>query len=291
MYSNPKIPEGINTSKDHPLKEFSALLIATLILIAVITLVLGFFGSYLAGKIPFSTEVKIASLYDAPDVVAEAVDDSQNPANTDQKTRLRIYLQQLANKIAKAEKLPKDMKITVHYLDGETLNAFATLGGHLILYRGLLKKLDNENELSMLLGHEIAHVKYRHPIKSMGRGVAAGIAIAAITGSTHSNALGETGLLTTLHYSRKMEQQSDEEAMQALNTLYGHINGGAQLFKEFQKMRVQQDLGESPALFSSHPLDQQRIDNFSRMATLNQWRTRGELTPLPDFFSIIKTKE
>jgi len=138
----------------------------------------------------------------------------------------------------------------------------------------------------MLLGHEIAHVKYRHPIKSMGRGVAAGIAIAAITGSTNSSALGETGLLTTLHYSRKMEQQSDEEAMQTLNTLYGHINGGAQLFKEFQKMREQENSGESPALFSSHPLDQQRIDNFKRSAAIKHWKTTGKLTPLPDFFSI-----
>lgn len=281
MYSNPKLPEGINTSKEHPLKEFSILLIGALALIVIVTFALGFFGSYLAGKIPYSAELKIASLYDPPD----------NNDGSKSKQTLHTYLQQLADKIARAENLPEAMKITVHYLDGDTVNAFATLGGNIILYRGLLEKLSTENTLSMLLAHEIAHVKYRHPIKSLGRGVAAGIAIAAITGSTHSNALGETGLLTTLHYSRKMEQQSDEEAMRVLYKLYGHINGGAQLFKEFQKMREQQDLGESPALFSSHPLDQQRIDNFKRMATLNQWKTTGELTPLPDFFSITKTEE
>jgi len=283
VYSNPKIPEGINTSKEHPLKEFSSLLIGALILIAVVTFVLGFFGSYLAGKIPFSAEVKIASLYDAPGAVS---DKTNNGDTLDKETRLKIYLQNLADKIAKTQNLPEDMKIIVHYVDGDTVNAFATLGGHLILYRGLLKKLPNENALAMLLGHEIAHVKYRHPIKSMGRGIAAGIAIAAITGSTHSSALGDTGLLTTLHYSRKMEQQSDEEAMETLHALYGHINGGAQLFKEFQKMRIEEDSGESPALFSSHPLDQQRIDNFERMAALKQWKTNGKLTPLPDFFSV-----
>ena len=281
MYSNPKIPEGINTSKEHPLKEFSILLIGALTLIAIVTFALGFSGSYLAGKIPYSAEVKIAALYKPP----------ANKNESKSRRQLNAYLQQLADKIARAESLPEEMKITVHYLDGDTVNAFATLGGHVILYRGLLKKLTSENALSMLLAHEIAHVKYRHPIKSLGRGVAAGIAIAAITGSTHSNALGETGLLTTLHYSRKMEQQSDEEAMQALNKLYGHINGGAQLFKELQKMREKEDLGESPALFSSHPLDQQRIDNFTRMAALKQWKTTGELTLLPDFFSIIKTEE
>ena len=286
MYSNPKIPEGINTSKEHPLKEFSTLLIGALILIAVVTFVLGFFGSYFAEKIPFSAEVKIASLYDAPGDMPKGANAQGKPAESNNPKKLKDYLQNLANKIAKAQNLPEEMKIIVHYVDGDTVNAFATLGGHLILYRGLLKKLPNENALTMLLGHEIAHVKYRHPIKSMGRGIAAGIAMAAITGSTHSNALGEAGLLTTLHYSRKMEQQSDEEAMKTLNTLYGHINGGAQLFKEFQKMRIEEDTGESPALFSSHPLDQQRIDNFERMATRSHWKTNGELTPLPDFFSV-----
>ncbi len=287
MYSNPKIPEGINTSKEHPLKEFSILLIGTLVLIAVLTFVLGFFGSYFAGKIPFSAEVKIASLYDVPgDANVKESSNAEDKLKIDNENKLKRYLQNLADKIAKAQKLPEEMKIIVHYVDGDTVNAFATLGGNLILYRGLLKKLPNENALTMLLGHEIAHVKYRHPIKSMGRGVAAGIAIAAITGSTNSSALGETGLLTTLHYSRKMEQQSDEEAMQTLNTLYGHINGGAQLFKEFQKMREQENSSESPALFSSHPLDQQRIDNFERMAALKQWQTSGTLTPLPDFFSV-----
>ena len=286
MYSNPNIPEGINTSKEHPLKEFSTLLIGALILIAVLTFVLGFFGSYFAAKIPFSAEVKIASLYDISTDAISKEDKATSPDKNEKVKALKDYLQTLANKIAKAQKLPEEMKIIVHYVDGETVNAFATLGGNLILYKGLLKKLPNENALSMLLGHEIAHIKYRHPIKSMGRGVAAGIALAAITGSTNSSALGEAGLLTTLHYSRKMEQQSDEEAMQTLNTLYGHINGGTQLFEEFKKMRIEEDAGESPALFSSHPLDQQRIDNFTRMATLKHWKTSGKLTPLPDFFSM-----
>lgn len=282
MYSNSQPPEGINTTEEHPLKEFSTLLIGALLLIVVAMFLLGFFGSYLAGKIPFSAEVKLASLYDEPEV--------QNKSENEQ--QLRQYLQNLADKISKAQQLPEEIKITVHYVDDDdVVNAFATLGGHVILYRGLLKKLSSENALAMLLGHEIAHVKYRHPIKSLGRGVAASIALAAITGSTHSNALGETGLLTVLHYSRKMEQQSDEEAMQTLYRLYGHINGGAAPFMEFQKMRNEENLGESMALLSSHPLDQQRIDHFARMAKREQWKTTGELRALPDFFSVTQSDE
>ena len=184
MYSNPKIPENINTSKEHPLKEFSALLIGALILIVTATIVLGFLGGWLAGKIPFSAEVNIASLYKAP-----------QKEDSDQQQKIQSYLQTLADKIQKTQKMPSEMKIIVHYMEGDTLNAFATLGGHVILYRGLIKKMSSENALTMLLAHEIAHVKYRHPIKSLGRGVAASIAISTISGSVDSTALGEAGLL------------------------------------------------------------------------------------------------
>lgn len=275
MYSNPKIPEGINSSNEHPLKEFSVLLIGALLLIVSATVILGFFGGWLAGKIPFSAEVSIADLYEAP-----------KEKETPEQIKLQSYLQNLADKISKAQNIPEEMKITVHYMTGDTLNAFATLGGHVILYRGLLEKLPSENALVMLLAHEIAHVKHRHPIKSLGRGVAASIAISTISGSVDSSALGEAGLLTTLHYTREMEQQSDEEAMHTLHTLYGHISGGAALFKEFQKMREKEDQPEMPAFFSSHPLDQDRIDNFERMARINNWKVNGDLTPLPEAFTI-----
>lgn len=273
MYQNPKIPEGINTSKEHPLKEFSILLVGTVILVVIASFTLGLTGGWLAGKIPFSTETKIASMYD----INQYTDSKEHP-------QLTQYLQSLANKISKAQNLPDDMTITAYYMDNETVNAFATIGGNLFIYRGLLEHVPNENTLVTLLGHEIAHVKFRHPIKSLGRGIAVSIAMATITGSTDSKVLGETGLLTVLKFNREMELQADEEAMHTLYSLYGHINGGAKLFQIFQQMRIEMETDEDIELFSTHPLDQNRIDNFSRMAKKNNWQETGELTPLPDFF-------
>ncbi|HIQ16115.1 MAG TPA: hypothetical protein EYH38_11225, partial [Leucothrix sp.] len=92
MYHNPKIPEGINSTKEHPLKEFSILLLGTIVLVVVASLVLGFSGSWLAGKIPFSAEVKIASMYD----ITQHTDSKKHP-------QLTQYLQVLADKISKAQ--------------------------------------------------------------------------------------------------------------------------------------------------------------------------------------------
>jgi len=271
-YENPKIPENINTSKEHPLKEFSILLIAAVILVILGSLLFGFAGSWLAGKIPFSTEKKITSLYD----MSQQSDDKTHP-------KISQYLQTLADKISKAQNLPAEMKIITHYMDDETVNAFATLGGNLFIYRGLLEKLPSENSLVTLLGHEIAHVKYRHPIKSLGRGVVMSIALSAVIG-TDAQVLGDAGMLTILKFSRDMEKQSDEEAMQTLHSLYGHLNGGTKLFKIFQKMRVDMDSKEPSEFFSTHPLDENRILNFSIIAKQKGWKLNGELTPLPNFF-------
>ncbi len=272
-YENPKIPEHINTSREHPLKEFSTLLIASIVFVIIASLLLGFGGSWLAGKIPFSAENKIASMYD----ITQHTDNKTHPEITQ-------YLQTLADKISKAQNLAPEMKITTHYMDDDTVNAFATLGGNLFIYRGLLEKLSSENSLVTLLGHEIAHVKYRHPIKSLGRGIAVSIAMTTVMGSTDSQVLGDAGMLTVLKFSRDMEKQSDEEAMQTLQTLYGHLNGGARLFEIFHEMRTETDNEEPAEFFSTHPLDEKRIKNFSTVAKQKNWKEMGELTHLPDFF-------
>ncbi len=275
-YQNPKLPEN-NVSKEHPIKEFSTLLIGTLVLVVVISIALSVAGSSLAGLIPYSAEKKVAGLYDM-----------SSHSDNDRFPKIASYLQQLADKISIAQSLPPEMKITVHYMDSPTMNAFATLGGNVFMFRGLLEKLPNENSLVTLLGHEIAHVKYRHPIKSFGGGIAVAIAMTTIGSSADTNILGDAGLLSTLQFSRKMESQSDLEAMHNLNTIYGHLNGGAELFRIFKKARGTEDVGstKSPSeFFSTHPQDEKRINSFKETAKEKGWSESGQLTPLPDYFN------
>ena len=278
-YQNPKLPEN-NVSKEHPIKEFSTLLIGTLVLVVVVSIALSLAGSTLAGFIPYSAEKKVASLYN----VSSHSDNERYP-------KIAAYLQELADKISVAQNLPPEIKITVHYMDSPTMNAFATLGGNVFMFRGLLEKLPNENTLVTLLGHEIAHVKYRHPIKSFGGGIAVAIAMTTIGSSADTTILGDAGLLSTLQFSRKMESQSDLEAMNNLHTLYGHLNGGAELFRIFRDARGIEGETESSSkgdiisgFFSTHPLDETRIKSFSETAQEKEWSETGELTPLPDFF-------
>ena len=50
--------------------------------------------------------------------------------------------------LANAADLPDDMILTAHIMDSDMLNAFATMGGHIVVMRELLEALPSENVLA-----------------------------------------------------------------------------------------------------------------------------------------------
>jgi len=277
-YRNPEIPEGINTSQEHPLKELALLLGGLLGLVVLIVTGLALSAEYLAGKIPFETEQRLAA---GIPLEAEALP----PAAAAAGTRLRGYLQELADALAAAEQLPPGMSVTVHYLPGDTVNAFATLGGNLVFYRGLLEKMPDENTLAMVMAHEIAHIKLRHPVRSLGRGVVIGIALSVVSAAVGDRVvetvLGDSGLLTMLHFSRRQEAAADAEALAALAGYYGHVGGAGRLF---ELLEATHGTARPPAFFSTHPVSEDRIRALQALAAARGWPS-GEPRSLPAGFS------
>ena len=240
-----------------------------LLIVVAVTFLLAWSAESLVRHIPFSVEVGLAGKY--------ATQPDYDDATT-------AYLQQLAARLAAAQNLPQDMKITVHYVDEDTINAFATLGGHIVVFRGLLEKIPDENTLAMVISHEIAHIQHRHPIMSLGRGLVVGLALAALTGLSDidiaGDVLGEAGLLTVLKFSREQELEADRTALAALAKVYGHIGGANELFKMFQDVAVSGN--RPPQLLSSHPHTERRIEAINTLAATYGWRSDGTSTPLPE---------
>ena len=145
------------------------------------------------------------------------------------------------------------------------VNAFATVGGHVIVLGGLLEKIPHENALVMLLGHEIGHIAHRDPVKALARGVAVLTLIGVLTGFSEAGALGRSmetaGLLTTLSFSRDQERAADEAGLETLRAWYGHTSGAADLFRALHDSTGAGK--ELPAMFSSHPGIDERIEHMS----------------------------
>ncbi len=228
----------------------------------------------MAEYIPFEVETSISQ------TVAKKLNDESNEVDE--------YLQVLADKIIPYMDLPEDMSITVHYVNEDVVNAMATLGGHVMIYRGLLEKLPNENTLVMLLGHEIGHVKLRHPVKALGKGVVIGLVLSTVLGQSSdsvANLLTDTSVLTMLSFNREQEEDSDEEGLKVMNAYYRHVQSSTDLF-EILKNDHQENGQDVPRFLSSHPDTEHRIQYLNELTQAQRWAQQGTIRPIPD--TIIK---
>ncbi len=277
-YENRQAPEGINTTKVNPLKQFAKLLLAAAICIVLLVLVLQFLGGSLAKRVPFKYEVSAMENVQ--------LDFFASPASP----QMQDYLNELAQRIAVAMPLPEDIQIDVHYSNEAVFNAFATIGGNVVFYKGLLEEMPNENALAMVMAHEISHVVHRDPIAGLGGGVASMLALSMITGQAGAGSAGgllnKAGVLTGTQFTRRMEVAADKAALSALNNLYGHVNGADTLFEVMGGIK-----GDSEAIpdwlerFSAtHPLSQDRVEAVQETAVQQGWSLTGDLTPLPGEF-------
>lgn len=269
-YTNPELPEGINTSDTHPLKEFFLLTAGVLTLIFIAITLLIIIVDNFADKIPFEMEKNLPV---------------ENFITGKSSKTLPPYLDKISQKVIKSFDLPENMHITVHYLNEGTVNAFATLGGHIALYRGLLEKLKYEDELAMVIAHEVAHIKYRHPILSTSHGIVAGLAL-SIFSSASGNAvinqlIGTTGMASLMRFSRDFEYQADKDAVKSLFKLYGHAEGGIGLFNVFKSEHGNESHFE---FLATHPLTDNRISQTTKMINANNLSSGNVMTELPDEF-------
>ncbi|MBI5041380.1 MAG: M48 family metallopeptidase [Gammaproteobacteria bacterium] len=274
QYENPEIPEGINVTPEHHLKEFAVLVGGALALILAIVLLLGWLAESIAAHIPFSYEQEIAG-----DLGGDTPVDATQVA-------IERALQTLADGLVAHMQLPSEMRIHVHYVDdADTVNAFATLGGNVIVFRGLLEQMPSENALAMVMAHEITHVQHRDPIVSLGRGVVVGLALAAIAGVSGGDltdsVFGSAGTLTALSFNRAQESAADASAVATLAAYYGHVNGAAAVFDLFARLEAEQPL-QPPAFMASHPDSGDRSTSIAAQAHAHGWPLTGELTPVPE---------
>ena len=277
-YQNQQPEEGINVTEHNPLWLFLKLFIAALIIIVLVVFVVNTFAARLGRAVPFKYE---QSLMEKIDYRFEGEAHSVEMQN---------YLNDLAARLIPFLDIPDDIDIKVHHNSDDVFNAFATFGGNVVFYSGLLQELPHENALSMVIAHEIAHVLHRDPVAGLGGGLASMLALSALTGNAGTGSAGEillqTGMVTQMKFGRDMERSADAAALTAVAGLYGHVFGADELFWVLQNASETVGDGDWYTSFTStHPLSEERIDSISALAESQGWPTTGELTPLPTEFS------
>lgn len=276
-YSNEQIPEGINVSEAHPLADFAALIAGVAGLCLVLFMSLYAAAGWLLPYVPFAMEQVI--LDNVP-----GLDELQGERSAEE-LATESYLRELADRLIEKTPLPAGMSIAVHYNLSDQQNAFATLGGNIIINRGLLEAVKSENGLAMVLGHEIGHIVNRDPLMATGRGAVTVTAIALI-GGLSQNSVAETVFSLSaesllMNFSRQQERAADQHGLFMIEGLYGHRQGADEFFRH----ALEQDPDASNALliefFSTHPGLEERIDTLASASIDNELQQTG-LTPLPE---------
>lgn len=276
--------EGINATHENPLREFAWLLAGSVVLLVAAVTAVSLAAQWLAPLVPYRYEARLVAGIDLA------------PAPGSAKARAaQAELQALADRLAAHMDLPEGMRVRVGYRDEATVNAFATLGGQTVFFRGLVARLDSEDALAMVMAHELAHLKYRHPAAALGRGVAVGVLLSMISAdlgrSAAGGALGQAGMLTVLSFNREQERQADAEALRVLAAEYGHVGGAVDLFATFAALPGAHREPNLPAIefLRTHPLTALRAAAVETWAGERGVAVDGPRRPLPPALAAVRS--
>lgn len=153
--------------------------------------------------------------------------------------------------------------VNVYISEEDEPNAFATFGGNVVLHRGLLNRLPNEESVAAVLAHEIGHIRERDPLRGMSRGLLYGIVAAAFGSETQMQTLVQ---LDGLRYSREMEYRADSLALNAVARRYGSTDGVFVLFATLTELESEQGSGLRLSWLSTHPDTEARIRALQKQA-------------------------
>src|SRR3990172_9285847 len=104
----------------------------------------------------------------------------------------------------------------------------AVPGGHIVVFRGLLKRARIPEEFAGVLAHEVQHVLQRHVMRALLQHASTGLLVVALTGDVSgAMAYGLEAALTlgTLQYSRVAEEEADREGIRMLLAARGEPGG------------------------------------------------------------------
>lgn len=154
----------------------------------------------------------------------------------------------------------------VYIINNDTmLNAFATPGGYLYFYTGIIHFLDNEAQFAGVMAHEMAHSDLRHSTNQITKiygvqimlSILLGQAPGQLTEIIASYAYG----LGTLAFSRDHEYKADEYSVKYLYQTYYDARGIADFFVKIA------NAPHPPQFLSTHPNPENRIERINEVWT------------------------
>ncbi len=188
------------------------------------------------------------------------------PDNHPQVVRLRAIAQKIIPFSYEWNPRAKDWKWEVNLLNSKQINAFCMPGGKIAFYTGILEQLQlTDDEVAMIMGHEVAHALREHARERMGKNAATGIGANVLSqalglGNAGSQVMGMGAQLLTLRFGREDESEADLVGMELAARAGYNPRAGVSLW---QKMGAASK-GAPPQFLSTHPSGPTRIKDIEK---------------------------
>ncbi|SFS64818.1 M48 family metalloprotease [Lutibacter maritimus] len=148
--------------------------------------------------------------------------------------------------------------------DPQTINAFALPGGQIFITYALFSKLENEDQLAGVLGHEIGHVVGRHSAERMAKqGLTETFVSGVAVGLDPNTAQGAAAIANVINmsYGRDDELESDELGVRfMIDAGYNPI----ELIGVMEILKAAAGPNKTPERMSTHPDPENRIEKIKQ---------------------------
>ena len=161
-------------------------------------------------------------------------------------------------------------KWEVNVINSKELNAFCMPGGKIAFYSGLVNQLNlNDNEIAVVMGHEISHALREHSREQVSQAIAAqttiGIGAALLGLGAASTDLANTAYeaLIATRFSRVDESEADRIGLELTARAGYDPRAGITLWQKM--MKASSSGGRPPEFLSTHPAETNRIQQIESL--------------------------
>lgn len=177
--------------------------------------------------------------------------------------QLQAYVNDVACRIS--GRYCDDLRVYVTRRAG--FNAYMLPNGAMVLWSGLLLRMEDEAQLATVVGHEIAHYERRHTDQRRRQARIASNAALVFNAASAMAGVSGVGNLATLiargyvaAYSRDQERESDALAVRKLAEAGYDVAAAPEIWRNLIAEQDAAEIDRPIALFATHPPSDTRVE-------------------------------
>ncbi|RYF39314.1 MAG: M48 family peptidase [Comamonadaceae bacterium] len=188
------------------------------------------------------------------------------PDTHPQLVRLRTIAQRLIPHCVRWNDRARQWRWEVNLIGSKNINAFCMPGGKIAFFTGILDQLQlTDDEVGMVMGHEMAHALREHARARIAKSQGTGIGLSVLSQLLGLGQLGDLAAnvgtqLLTLKFSRSDETDADLVGLEIAARAGFNPDASVTLWQKMAKAGG----GKGPGFLSTHPSGPDRITQLQR---------------------------